>query len=82
LPLFDLGEHFDLELEDEDVDSVGGLLAKQLGRLPGRADKIVFSGLEIRVERIEGRRKRVITAQVRMTEELIATRAAQEEENE
>ena len=82
LPLFDLGEHFDLELEDEDVDSVGGLLAKQLGRLPGRADKIVFSGLEIRVERIEGRRKRVITAQVRMTEELIAARAAQEEENE
>ena len=82
LPLFELGEHFDLELEDEDVDSVGGLLAKQLGRLPGRADKIVFSGLEIRVERIEGRRKRVITAQVRMTEELISARAAQEEENE
>jgi CBS domain containing-hemolysin-like protein len=82
LPLFELGEHFDLELEDEDVDSVGGLLAKQLGRLPGRADKIEFSGLEIRVERIEGRRKRVITAQVRMTEELISSRAALEEENE
>lgn len=82
LPLFELGEHFDLELEDEDVDSVGGLLAKQLGRLPGYEDKIEFSGLEIRVERIEGRRKRVITAQVRMTQELISSRAALEEENE
>ncbi len=82
LSLFDLGEHFDLELEDEDVDSVGGLLAKQLGRLPGRNDQIEFSGLEIKVERIEGRRKRVITAQVRMTEELLAVRAAMEEENE
>lgn len=82
LSLFDLGEHFDLELEDEDVDSVGGLLAKELGRLPGRADKIEFSGLEIKVERIEGRRKRVITAQVRMTEELLAARAALEEEKD
>ena len=82
LPLFELGEHFDLELEDDDVDSVGGLLAKQLGRLPGLADNIEFSGLEIRVERIEGRRKRVITAQVRMTAELVSSRAALEEENE
>jgi Mg2+/Co2+ transporter CorC len=82
LSLFDLGEHFDIELEDEDVDSVGGLLAKELGRLPGRADNIVFSGLEIKVERIEGRRKRVITAQVRMSEELLAARAALEEEKD
>ena len=82
LSLFDLGEHFDLELEDEDVDSVGGLLAKQLGRLPGRADQIEFSGLEIKVERIEGRRKRVITALVRMNEELLAARKAFEVESE
>ena len=80
--LAELGEQLDLELEDEDVDSVGGLLAKQLGRLPGRADQIEFSGLEIRVERIEGRRKRVITAQVRMNDELKSIRAALEEENE
>jgi CBS domain containing-hemolysin-like protein len=82
LSLFDLGEHFDLELEDEDVDSVGGLLAKQLGRLPGRADRIEFSGLEIKVERIEGRRKRVITALVRMNEELLAARKAFEVDGE
>jgi CBS domain containing-hemolysin-like protein len=82
LSLFDLGEHFDIELEDEDVDSVGGLLAKELGRLPGRNDQIQFSGLMIKAERIEGRRKRVITALVRMTDELIAARKALEEDNE
>ncbi len=82
LSLFDLGEHFDIELEDDDVDSVGGLLAKELGRLPGRNDQIQFSGLMIKAERIEGRRKRVITALVRMTDELIATRKALEEDNE
>jgi CBS domain containing-hemolysin-like protein len=82
LSLFDLGEHFDIELEDEDVDSVGGLLAKELGRLPGLNDQIQFSGLMIKAERIEGRRKRVITALVRMTDELMATRLALEEDNE
>ena len=30
----DLGELFGLELEDEEVDTVGGLLAKALGRVP------------------------------------------------
>ncbi|NBX94995.1 MAG: HlyC/CorC family transporter, partial [Actinobacteria bacterium] len=76
------GEHFEIELEDEDVDSVGGLLAKVLGRLPGRSDQIEFSGLEIKVERIEGRRKRVMTALVRMTEDLIAARSAFEADGE
>ncbi len=82
LSLFDLGEHFDLELEDEDVDSVGGLLAKELGRLPGRNDEVEFAGLIIKAERIEGRRKRVITALVKMTEELISARRALEDDNE
>jgi Mg2+/Co2+ transporter CorC len=80
--LEELGEHFEIELEDEDVDSVGGLLAKVLGRLPGRSDQIEFSGLEIKVERIEGRRKRVMTALVRMTEDLIAARSAFEADGE
>ena len=30
----DLGELFDLELDDDEVDTVGGLLAKALGRVP------------------------------------------------
>ena len=34
LPIDELGELFGLELDDEDVDSVGGLLAKALGRVP------------------------------------------------
>jgi len=82
LSLVDLGEHFELELEDEDVDSVGGLLAKDLGRLPARNDQIEFSGLIIRVDRVEGRRKRVVTALVKMSEDLIAARAALEVDEE
>lgn len=59
--LAELGEQLQLELEDEDVDSVGGLFAKELGRLPGRGDEVLVSGLQISADRIEGRRKRLIT---------------------
>lgn len=59
--LAELGEQLQLELEDEDVDSVGGLFAKELGRLPGRGDEVLVSGLRISADRIEGRRKRLIT---------------------
>lgn len=62
--LEDLGELFELELDDEDVDSVGGLLAKQLGRLPLRGDEIAFSGLNFKADRIEGRRKRLVSVLV------------------
>lgn len=71
--LFDLGERFNLELEDEDVDTVGGLLAKTLGRLPAKGDSVEVSGLTLTAERIEGRRKRLITVLVEASEALQAT---------
>ena len=42
LPVDELGELFDLELDDDDVDTAGGLLAKALGKvpLPGSAGEI------------------------------------------
>ena len=33
-PISELGELLDREIEDEDVDSVGGLLAKAIGKVP------------------------------------------------
>jgi CBS domain containing-hemolysin-like protein len=68
--LFELGELLDLELEDEDVDSVGGLLTKELGRLPKRGDSVTFSGLSFTADRIEGRRKRLITVMVSKQQDL------------
>jgi Mg2+/Co2+ transporter CorC len=61
LPLFELGELFELDLEDEDVDSVGGLLTKQLGKLPMRGDRVTVSGLTLTADRIEARRKHLVT---------------------
>lgn len=77
--LAELGEQFGLELEDEDVDSVGGLLTKVLGRLPARGDQVSASGLVISTDRIEGRRKRLVTVLVKLDEDLIDAQAAFEQ---
>ena len=77
--LAELGERLELELEDEDVDSVGGLFAKELGRLPGRGDEVVVSGLQISVDRIEGRRKRLITVILKKDENLADAQSAFEQ---
>ena len=64
MPLFELGELFELDLEDEDVDSVGGLLTKELGKLPKRGDSVTISGLRLTADRIEARRKHLVTVLV------------------
>lgn len=74
--LFELGEHFELELEDEDVDSVGGLLTKELGKLPKRGDRVTISGLTFTADRIEGRRKRLITVLVTRDQDLADVQSA------
>jgi Mg2+/Co2+ transporter CorC len=74
--LIDLGELFEIELDDEDVDSVGGLLAKELGRLPMRDDEITFSGLTFKADRIEGRRKRLVSVVVQRDQNLTDAQAA------
>ena len=52
--LSDLVEH---EIEDEDVDSVGGLLTKRLDRLPMLGDRVEVQGLALTAEKVEGRRR-------------------------
>lgn len=71
LPIDELGELFDLELEDEDVDTVGGLLTKQLGRLPRTGSRVETSGLSLLAERTENRGTRVRTVMVERVEKPI-----------
>jgi CBS domain containing-hemolysin-like protein len=76
LPKDELGDLFGIELDDEDVDSAGGLLIKALGRLPEAGDEEVVSGLIIRADRVEGRRKLLRTLIVQRTRELIEAQEA------
>lgn len=76
LPVDELGELFDLDLDDDDVDSVGGLLAKTLGRLPDAGSVAFMSGLILTAERTEGRRKRISTVLVQRDQALIDAQTA------
>jgi len=64
LPIDELGDLFGLELDDDEVDSVGGLIMKTLGRLPESGAVAHYSGLVLTAERTEGRRKRISTVLV------------------
>ena len=62
LAVEDLGELFDVELPDrDDVETVGGLLAEALGRVPIAGSTAVVHGLRMQAEEIGGRRNRVDT---------------------
>ncbi|HNM83504.1 MAG: hemolysin family protein [Mycobacterium sp.] len=60
LPIEDLGELYDVEFEDDlDVDTVGGLLALQLGRVPLPGAEVQTHGLRLRAEGGNDHRGRV-----------------------
>lgn len=55
-PVDEVGELVDLEIDDDDVDSIGGLLAKALGKIPIDGAVAEAGGLRIEADRFEGRR--------------------------
>lgn len=60
----DFAQAFKIELTDsqrEDVDSVGGLIAKILGRVPIPGSTISIAGVKLTAERPVGRRHRIAT---------------------
>jgi CBS domain containing-hemolysin-like protein len=65
LSIDELGELFGVEIEEEEVDSVGGLLAKALGKVPIPGAAATVAGLELLAERRGGRRNRIATVLVR-----------------
>ncbi|MFQ6271942.1 hemolysin family protein [Kutzneria viridogrisea] len=50
LPVEDLAELFTVELDDSDVETVGGLLAQRLGRVPLPGSEAEIAGLRLRAE--------------------------------
>ena len=65
LQVDELGDLFGMEVDDEDVDTVLGLMAKQLNKVPIPGSSIVWEGLEFQAERASGRRHSIQTVIVR-----------------
>jgi CBS domain containing-hemolysin-like protein len=60
----DLEELFGVSIEAEDVETVGGLLAYALGRVPIAGSVATVAGLTLTAESLEGRRNRIGTVTV------------------
>ena len=60
----DLVDLFGIPIEDEDVDSVGGLIAKHLGKVPITGSVVEVEGLRFEAESTSGRRNRIDTVLV------------------
>jgi CBS domain containing-hemolysin-like protein len=60
-PIDDLDELFGDDVEEEDVDSVGGLMAKHLGRVPIAGSVVEAHGLRFEAESVSGRRNKIET---------------------
>ncbi|MCT9932977.1 hemolysin family protein [Planotetraspora sp. A-T 1434] len=84
LPVDELAELFHTEIEVEDVDTVGGLLAHALGRVPIAGSEATVGGLRLTAENLAGRRNQISTVVVRRAdhseaeEEVVPTAAEQE----
>ena len=64
LPVEELEELFDVGIEAEDVETVGGLLAHQLGKVPIAGSQATVEGLQLTAENLTGHRNRIGTVRV------------------
>jgi CBS domain containing-hemolysin-like protein len=60
-PVDDLVDAVGVEIEDDEIDSVGGLMAKHLGRVPIPGSTVEVGGLVFKAEEAKGRRNRIGT---------------------
>jgi CBS domain containing-hemolysin-like protein len=73
-PVDDLEELFGFDVEEEDVDSVGGLMAKHLGLVPIPGSTVEAHDLRFVAESASGRRNKIDT--------VLITRVEHQEEDE
>lgn len=69
--LDEVAEFFDTELFDEDVDTIGGLVLKDLGRIAKLGDCVTIMNLEVCVKEIDGARITKLTIAKKLPNEII-----------
>ncbi len=56
MPIDELSELVGVELPDTEWDTVGGLMAGLLGKVPARGEEVTLHGLTFRADKVQGRR--------------------------
>ena len=67
LPVAELEELFGVTVDAEDVETVGGLLAHLLGRVPIASSEATVAGLHLTAENLAGRRNKLGTVLIERT---------------
>jgi magnesium and cobalt transporter len=62
----DFNEYFECELDDEEYDTIGGLVLHELGRLPRRGESLKFGGFSYKV--VNADKRRIDSLQVQRTD--------------
>jgi len=75
----DLADLYDIDIEEEDVDTVGGLLTKLIGRLPEGGSSASTEDLVLVAEQPEGRNQRVAWIRVSPTASWLERQAVRAE---
>ncbi|MCX6024512.1 MAG: hemolysin family protein [Chloroflexi bacterium] len=66
VPVRDIEERFDLEVEDEMIDTIGGLVFAELGRQAAVGDAVTIQGVRMEVTEIDGLRINLVRVWPRM----------------
>ena len=74
-------EFFEVELSDEDADTLGGLVTSELARMPRRGDVVVIDRFEIEVQRADARQVHMLLVR-KMSDKELAERAGSSSEDD
>ena len=55
-PIEDFNEYFKTNFQDDEFDTIGGLLMREFGHLPKRSESLILDGFHFEVMRANGRR--------------------------
>ena len=77
MSISDFAEYFDVKIDEDDVNSVGGLLSKLIDRVPIDGSHASIEGLEIEALEGRGRRHRITHVRVTRTDTDTAVEATQ-----
>jgi CBS domain containing-hemolysin-like protein len=69
MSISDFAEYFDVRIDEDDVNSVGGLLSKLIDRVPIDGSRAEIEGLAIEAMEGQGRRHRITHVRVTRTHE-------------
>ena len=66
-PIHDVEEQLDLEIENDEVSTIGGLVTGELGHIPKQGERLTAFGMQIKVVEVDDRR--VISVEVQKAPE-------------